>query len=327
MKRVLILCTGNSCRSQMAEALWRARWGDEWECLSAGTEPAGEVHPLAIAVLEEVGLSTARLHSKALSSIEGQAFDLVVTVCDNARESCPVLLFPHVLLHWPFPDPAAAEGDEVERRAVFREVRDRIDAGIAGFVIDPALAERFRTWMEGCLELYPGGVATERAGEHRRIVEGVARLLERAREPWQELPGVIAEVLGERGWAWNGIYALRGEDRASAPLALAAGAGPPVCGTIERRGGAGTSGLCFDALLMNQTVAVGDVGRWPGYVSCDDESGLATVAGLASPIRNPSGTPIGVWDLDSTRPLEPLDATFIDRLIATLSALLRPVQL
>jgi arsenate reductase len=133
MQRVLILCTGNSCRSQLAEALWRAAAGDRYEVASAGTAPKG-VHSLTLRVLQEKGVPTAGLRSKHVSEFTGQPFDLVVTVCDHARETCPVWPGHRRLEHWPFEDPAAATGPEDEVLAVFRRVRDQIDRRIREFI-------------------------------------------------------------------------------------------------------------------------------------------------------------------------------------------------
>jgi arsenate reductase len=90
-KRVLILCTGNSCRSQIAEGLWRALAGDRWEVASAGARPAGTVHPLAVEAMQEIGIDISSHRSKHVDEFAGQNFDLLVTVCDSARESCPTL--------------------------------------------------------------------------------------------------------------------------------------------------------------------------------------------------------------------------------------------
>ena len=123
-KRVLFICTHNSARSQMAEGLANALHGENWEAHSAGTE-ATRVRPLAIAALRELGIDIAHHTSKTVAAFAGKTFDLVVTVCDNARESCP--FFPGKrLVHKSFRDPAAATGSEEERLAVFRLVRDEI---------------------------------------------------------------------------------------------------------------------------------------------------------------------------------------------------------
>ncbi|MCA9247101.1 MAG: arsenate reductase ArsC [Planctomycetales bacterium] len=134
MKRVLILCTGNSCRSQMAEALWQSLGAGNWQADSAGSNPAGYVHPLAIAAMQEIGLDIAANQSKSLDAFRDQTIDLVVTVCDNAREACPVFPGAGESLHWPFDDPAYATGGDEEKMSEFRRVRDEIRAKIAGYL-------------------------------------------------------------------------------------------------------------------------------------------------------------------------------------------------
>jgi arsenate reductase len=124
-RKVLFLCTGNSCRSQMAEAIVNARLGDAWEAYSAGTQPAGYVHPLALAALAEIGI-LHQGHSKHADEYRDVSFDLVVTVCDAAAEACPVWLGQGRRVHLGFPDPAQAAGSEDEVMAVFRAVRDDI---------------------------------------------------------------------------------------------------------------------------------------------------------------------------------------------------------
>lgn len=124
-RKVLFLCTGNSCRSQMAEAIINARLSDEWRAFSAGTEPAGYVHPKAIQVLDEIGITHAGV-SKSTDRFREMDFDLVVTVCDDAAENCPVWLGSGKRVHLGFPDPAMAEGTDEEKLAVFRSVRDAI---------------------------------------------------------------------------------------------------------------------------------------------------------------------------------------------------------
>lgn len=123
-RKVLFLCTGNSCRSQMAEALVNARLGDTWEAVSAGTQPAGYVHPKALAVLEEIGIQHAG-RSKLADEFRGMAFDLVITVCDSAAEACPLWLGKGKRIHHGFPDPAKT--DDLQD---FRAVRDAIEAEI-----------------------------------------------------------------------------------------------------------------------------------------------------------------------------------------------------
>ncbi|MFO7586374.1 MAG: arsenate reductase ArsC [Anaerolineales bacterium] len=120
MKKVLFLCTGNSCRSQMAEAIVNARYGDEWQAVSAGTKPAGYTHPKALAALEEIGIQHEG-RSKLPDEFREVDFDLVVTVCDSAAEDCPVWLGQGKKVHHSFFDPAKT--DDMED---FRRVRDEI---------------------------------------------------------------------------------------------------------------------------------------------------------------------------------------------------------
>lgn len=119
-KKVLFLCTGNSCRSQMAEAIVNAKLGDSWEAVSAGTNPAGYVHPKAVEALSEIGIWHEG-RSKPAEEFQGQKFDLVVTVCDSAAEECPVWLGKGERVHHSFPDPAKTDNLED-----FRAVRNAI---------------------------------------------------------------------------------------------------------------------------------------------------------------------------------------------------------
>jgi arsenate reductase len=123
--RVLILCTGNSARSQMAEGLLKHDAGDRFEVESAGTKP-GRVRPEAIAVMKELGIDISGHRSKHVNEFQGQSFDYVLTVCDNAKESCPVFPSDAKRIHNAFEDPAAFQGTEEERLAVFRRVRNQI---------------------------------------------------------------------------------------------------------------------------------------------------------------------------------------------------------
>ena len=136
MKRVLILCTGNSCRSQMAEELWESLGKGEWEAESAGSKPSGYVHPLAIEAMRELEIDLSENTSKHLDQFTEQNFDLVVTVCDNAKESCPVFSGATLTLHWPFDDPADATGTDEEKMKIFRRVRDEIKTKIQTFLAD-----------------------------------------------------------------------------------------------------------------------------------------------------------------------------------------------
>jgi arsenate reductase len=131
--RVLFVCTGNSARSVMAEALLREHGGAAFEVDSAGTEPKG-INPLTLRVLAEAGIDASFARSKSVTEFLGQPFDYVITVCDQARQSCPVFPGVHETLHWGYEDPAAAEGTEAERLAVFRRV----------FI---GLGERIRTFI------------------------------------------------------------------------------------------------------------------------------------------------------------------------------------
>ena len=124
-KRILILCTGNSCRSQIAEAIVNHDLAGGWEASSAGTKPAGYIHPLALQVLAEIGIHHEGV-SKSVDQFRNVPFDLVLTVCDDAAENCPVWLGPGKKAHISFPDPAKATGTPEEILAAFRSVRDDI---------------------------------------------------------------------------------------------------------------------------------------------------------------------------------------------------------
>ena len=128
-RKVLFLCTGNSCRSQMAEAIVNARLGGEWEAVSAGTKPTGYVHPKAVAALAEIGIQHQG-RSKLADEFREVDFDLVVTVCDSAAEECPLWLGKGRKMHHSFPDPAKVEGSDKEVMAAFRAVRDAIEREI-----------------------------------------------------------------------------------------------------------------------------------------------------------------------------------------------------
>jgi arsenate reductase len=134
MIRVLVLCTHNSARSQMAEGFLRALAGDRVEVASAGTE-ATRVHPLAIRAMDEVGIDLRGHASKTLDRFRSQPWDHVITVCDSAAERCPLFPGPARRLHWSFEDPSAVQGTEEERLAAFRRVRDQIQA-------------RLRQWLD-----------------------------------------------------------------------------------------------------------------------------------------------------------------------------------
>ena len=135
-KSVLILCTGNSCRSQMAEGFWNELGEGRWEAVSAGSNPAGFVHPFAIKVMKETGIDLSHSRSKSLNEFKDDKFDLVITVCDIAKESCPIFPGAKETLHWPFDDPADATGSQEEQMTVFRTVRDQIREQIAGYLAE-----------------------------------------------------------------------------------------------------------------------------------------------------------------------------------------------
>ena len=147
MMRVLFLCTGNSCRSQMAEGLLRWLGGSVVEVVSAGTDPR-PVHPDAVRVMREIGLDISRLKSKSAEPYYQQRFDYVITLCDDAKESCSVFPGAAKSLHWSLPDPAAATGTEEERLRVFRSVRDQLAAQM-----DDLLAEMIEGFLGKWSEL------------------------------------------------------------------------------------------------------------------------------------------------------------------------------
>lgn len=130
--KLLVLCTGNSARSQMAEGLFRHTLGDRFEVFSAGTKPS-LVRPEAIVVMEELGIDLTGHRSKSVEQFLGQDFRYVVTVCDNARESCPVFPSQTERVHWSFEDPGAVTGNQAERESAFRSVRDQIAEKIRAF--------------------------------------------------------------------------------------------------------------------------------------------------------------------------------------------------
>jgi arsenate reductase len=129
-KQVLVLCTGNSARSQMAEAIINTRRGEQWQAASAGTAPAARVNPYALRVLAEIGIHTDGSRPKHINEFLGQAFDLVITVCDDAAENCPVWPGQGRRVHVGFSDPAKATGSNDAILATFRRVRDEIEERI-----------------------------------------------------------------------------------------------------------------------------------------------------------------------------------------------------
>jgi arsenate reductase len=132
--RVLFVCTGNSARSQMAEAVLAALGGADFEVSSAGTEPGG-VHPLTIRALAEIGIDWSGARSKSVTEFLDRPFDYVITVCDAARQVCPVFPGAHASRHWDLEDPAAAVGTEEEQLAVFRRILSEISARVGPFTV------------------------------------------------------------------------------------------------------------------------------------------------------------------------------------------------
>lgn len=133
-KRVLFLCVGNSCRSQMAEALLRKHAADRFVVFSAGLEPS-VIHPYAIRVLNEIGIDTSEQYSKSVTKyLNALPFDYIITVCDDAREQCPIFPGSGERIHWTFEDPARFISSEEQQIAKFREVRDLIDTQIRSWL-------------------------------------------------------------------------------------------------------------------------------------------------------------------------------------------------
>lgn len=140
-RKVMFLCSGNSARSQMAEGWLRHLADDRFDVVSAGTEPSS-VNPLAIAVMRERGIDISGHTSKPVAKFLGESFAYLITVCDSARERCPI--FPGAVkrIHWPLDDPAAAVGSDAERTAVFRRVRDEIETRIRAWLREHEAAAR-----------------------------------------------------------------------------------------------------------------------------------------------------------------------------------------
>lgn len=138
--KVLFLCTGNSARSQMAEGYLRHVAGDRFEALSAGIEPEG-LNPLAVEAMREIGIDISRQTSKDVVGFLGQYIPYIVTVCDNAKERCPIFPRTYKFLHWGLEDPAAVEGTHDERLAVFRRVRDQLVAKIDAEFVSPTVGQ------------------------------------------------------------------------------------------------------------------------------------------------------------------------------------------
>ncbi len=132
-KKLLFLCTGNSCRSQMAEGLLRHWAGDRFEVVSAGTAPQ-TVHPLAVKIMGEIGVDISGHSSKSVKQFLDREFDYIITVCDRANETCPLFPGRAKRIHWNLNDPARAEGNEAEKLKVFRQVREDLISRIEAFL-------------------------------------------------------------------------------------------------------------------------------------------------------------------------------------------------
>lgn len=143
IRSVLFLCTGNSARSIMAEALLNARGAGRYRAYSAGSHPTGKVNPFAVELVAKLGNPTQALRSKAwdeFAAAGAPTMDLIITVCDSAAgEVCPIWPGKPATAHWGFPDPAAVQGDDAEKRAAFRRVFDAIDARLTAFLAEGAL--------------------------------------------------------------------------------------------------------------------------------------------------------------------------------------------
>ncbi len=132
-KRVLFLCTGNSCRSQMAEGFLRHMGGNRFEAFSAGVDPAA-VNPLSVKAMSEAGIDISAQRSKAVTEFLGQKFDYIITVCDNAKRTCPVFPGKHEKIHWDLEDPADAVGSEEDKMKAFIDIRDKIRDNVRQFL-------------------------------------------------------------------------------------------------------------------------------------------------------------------------------------------------
>ena len=154
-----------------------------------------------------------------------------------------------------------------------------------------------------------------------RMEELGARLRSQMRPwDWAAWPGWVQKQFAERGWEWNGYYVRTADDM----MRLGHAAGPPVCGELERLGGPGSSGMCWDAVLLSQPLVTSSVKDWPGYVSCDGASGLKTAAGAVIPLRASDSQILGVWDLDSSQPLDSADVTFVSHALQVAQRLYPP---
>jgi putative methionine-R-sulfoxide reductase with GAF domain len=267
---------------------------------------------LTLAVLAEEGIPVEGLASQAVADFAGKTFDLAVTVCDSARQECAV--FPGALrtVHWPFPDPvihAVSEQDSAVSLEIFRTALNAIRKRIQRYLITVDFENRLHL----IIDQLPGEIPSMRLSAYRELVSRCSLALDE-QDPWAELPAIIADLMGAFGWGWNGIYLLKGNG-AQRSLELLHAAGPPVCTTIEETPDSENNGMCFDAVNQGSILVASDVKKWPGYISCDEESGLETCSGMARPILDEAGDVVAVWDVDSTEPLNPADGLLLDALI------------
>jgi arsenate reductase len=151
-KRVLFLCTGNSARSQMVEGLANHFLGSTWEAFSAGTQPSGYVHPLAVRAMAELDIDISEQRSKSTDEFRDAPFDLVITVCDDAARNCPVWLGEGKAVHIGFPDPAAATGSEDEKLEAFRQVRDGLRQEVLAYLEQAAADSESPSQQQGGLD-------------------------------------------------------------------------------------------------------------------------------------------------------------------------------
>lgn len=319
---VIFLCTGNSCRSILAESLWHEESRGSWKCASAGTRPTGIPHPLALKVLEEEGVSVSDIKSQGIEEFSGVNFDLAVTVCHSANEECPAFPGATRTLHWPFPDPAehvAIDDESPEGMQIFRVAREAIRQRIQRYLA----TLDFKAALFEILDQLPGEIPEERRVAYRSLVQSCGEAMDQV-EAWAILPKIIHDEMKSFGWLWNGFYHLKGQVP-NRRLILGEAAGPPVCATIEENPGQ-RSGMCFDAVQQGGILVAADVNRWPGYVSCDGESGLNTVSSIVRPIFDENGDVVAVWDLDSSEEIHPCDALVMDALLEGFGAFGHPVE-
>jgi len=255
--RVLFLCTHNSARSQMAEALLRRLGGDRFEAASAGTEST-HVHPLAVRVMAELGIDLAGHTSKTVNGLVDRPWDYVITVCDSANERCPVFPGQTTRLHWSLDDPSQAEGTEAERLATFRRVRDEI-------------ASRLRAWLatSGAPVNAPSGGGSPRGAEENEapVIVPLDDFLDLHAFAPRDVPSVVDEYLraaAARGFAEVRLIHGRGRGFQRAVVHRALRDHPAVSGFADaspERGGWGATIVAVRASGPPDRDSPGPVGR------------------------------------------------------------------